>query len=186
MKTRNLSTALMVCVIAAAGVLGSVAAPAQDAPRKGTDVKPERLPGETPPPSGQPGAPGGTEIQAGATADTDVSAQIDATLAQLKTLAERAKSLSASFGDLAALHEGADKSEILMMKRMSDSMQMMAGELQSSMEQYKKLLAEETASESGAMRDEVRNFKGIMDGMALQVNSAVQTLQRLQAQLGQG
>jgi hypothetical protein len=189
-RTRNLSTALLVYAIAAAGALGPVSVPAQDAPKKGTDVKPERPPGEVPPPTGQPGAPGGmgmeTDVQANAMNDADVAAQIDLTLAELKTLADRSKALSASFADLATLHEGADKSEILMMKRMSDSMQAMSAELQTSLMQYKKLLEEETVSESGAMRGEVRGLKTIMDGMARQVNSAVETLQSLQMQLGQG
>lgn len=187
-RTRNLSTALLVYAIAAAGALGPATTQAQDAPRKGTDVKPERLPGDIPPPAGRAGAPGGVgmDMEDNAVNDADVVAQIDLTLAQLKTLTDRARSLSGSFAELATLHEGADKSEILMMKRMSDSMQMMSAELQTSLQQYKKLLQEETVSETGAMRDEVRGFKGIMDGMARQVNSAVQTLQTLQVQLGQG
>jgi hypothetical protein len=48
------------------------------------------------------------------------------------------------------------------------------------------MLEDETASESGSTKAEVRNLKGILDGIARHVDGAVNALQTLQERLGQG
>ncbi len=115
-----------------------------------------------------------------------VVAQIDATLQRMTALTKQAQSLSKSFGELAAAHHGADRSEVLMMQRMSDSMGTMAGEIKMSLQQYKTMIEDETSSQSGAMKTEVRALKGVIDGIAKNVEEGIQTLQKMQTALGQG
>ncbi|HET6349938.1 MAG TPA: hypothetical protein VFH88_12730 [Candidatus Krumholzibacteria bacterium] len=104
----------------------------------------------------------------------------------MSTLAAEAMKLSQSFRELATLHEGADRSEILMMQRMSDAMGSVAGELGLSFKQYQKMVADESTDQSGTMREQVQVLKTVLDAMAGQVDSGVKTLHSLQAQLGQG
>lgn len=114
------------------------------------------------------------------------STQIDSTMLRMSTLIEQSESLSKSFAQLAQLHHGADKSEVLMMQRMSDAMGAMAEEVRASLDVYKKMLGDETASDTGTMKEEVEGLKGILDGIAVQIDLALTTLQRLRLQLGQG
>lgn len=113
-------------------------------------------------------------------------AQVDSTMQQMTRLMETSRTLSKSFAQLAELHHGADKGEIQMMQRVSDSMGVMAGEIKTTLLQYSKMLQDETASESGGMRGDVDNLHGAMATMARQISDAIQTLQRLDIQLGQG
>jgi hypothetical protein len=94
--------------------------------------------------------------------------------------------LSQSFSSLATLHHGADRSEILMMVRVSDAMGSMAAELKMTLAQYKHMLDDESSTESGAMKSEVDGLQAAMQVIAGEVNDAIQTLRRLEAQLGQG
>jgi hypothetical protein len=112
--------------------------------------------------------------------------EVDSTMRRVATLMEKSQTLSKSFSELAADHHGADKSEILMMQRMSDSMGTIAGEIKVSLQQYKKMLGDETTSESGRMKTEVQSFQGVLDGMASHIDEVLGTLQTLQVQLGQG
>jgi hypothetical protein len=115
-----------------------------------------------------------------------VVVQVDSMMERMAALRERAQSYSKSFSELAAIHHGADRKEILMMQRMSDSMGMMAEEIRVSLKQYKNMLENETASETGKTRAEVENFKFILDGIARDVEGAVNRLQILEERLGQG
>jgi hypothetical protein len=112
--------------------------------------------------------------------------QIDSMMQRADRLKHRAASYSQSFGALAENHHGADKKEILMMQRMSDSMGVMAGEIRMSLEQYKDMLEDETPSESGMAKAEVLSFKDVLDSIERDVDRAVNTLQTLQERLGQG
>jgi phage-related tail protein len=105
---------------------------------------------------------------------------------QMTRLMEISATLSKSFAELATLHQGADKSEIQMMQRMSDSMGILAGEVKTTLQQYSKMLHDETTSESKPVRAEVDNLADLMTVIADQISEAVQTLQKLDAQLGQG
>jgi hypothetical protein len=111
---------------------------------------------------------------------------LDQTIQRMTAIVQQAKAFSTTFDKLAALHEGADKSEVLMMKRMSDSMATMAGEIKMSAEQYKRMVGDESATQSGQMRQEVQRLKSIIDGAAKNVEKGMQTLQDLQVALGQG
>ena len=113
-------------------------------------------------------------------------AQVDSTMKQMTLLIQKSRTLSQSFAQLAALHRGADKAEIQMMQRVSDSMGVMAGEINMTLQQYSKMLQDETATESGVMRGDVDNLHGAMATMAREIHDAIQTLQRLDTELGQG
>ncbi len=112
--------------------------------------------------------------------------EVDSTMQRMTGLMDKSRVLSKSFEELAALHQGADKSEIQMMKRMSDSMGIMAGEIRTSLQQYKQLLSDETVSETGKMKAEVQSLRAMMDGIGYDVEQSLETLQTLQDQLGQG
>ncbi|HEX5130854.1 MAG TPA: hypothetical protein VFX92_00055 [Candidatus Krumholzibacteria bacterium] len=174
-------------VVAALGVLTLLGAPfaparAQEAPKKG-EVKPmEPVAPQKEAPLQKPGTIGETDTIEHA----EMAVLVDASVTRATTLTKTAQGLSMSFGKLAALHEGADKSEILMMQRMSDAMGSMASEAGVSLQQYKRMLNEETAAESGAMRNEVTRFKAVLDGILDQVDRGLQSLTKLESQLGQG
>jgi len=115
-----------------------------------------------------------------------VNAVVDSTMVQMDSLIRESQALSTSFADLAALHRGADRSEILMMQRVSDAMGVMAGELKMSLAQYRHLVNDETSTETGTMRNEVDTLHASMQVIAGEVKDAISMLRRLQAQLGQG
>lgn len=73
-----------------------------------------------------------------------------------------------------------------MMQRMNDSMGTMAGEIKVSHQQYKDMLENETFSEGANVKAEVQNFGVILDGIARDIEQAVNTLRTLDEQLGQG
>jgi hypothetical protein len=112
--------------------------------------------------------------------------EADTTMAHMDLLMKQSLALSKSFAELAALHHGADRSEILVMERVSDAMGSMAGELKSTLGQYKKMLDDETTTETGTMKAEVDGLNAAMQVIAGEVTDAIQTLHRLEAQLGQG
>jgi hypothetical protein len=161
-------------------------AQSQTDPQKRQQGPTQVTPPEQKPTTGQPaGQPGGMDDLQGAD-HAAVVAQIDATVERMTAVTKQAQALSKSFGELAAAHHGADKSEVLMMQRMSDSMGTMAGEIKMSLQQYKKMLEDETSSQSGAMKAEVQSLKAIIDGIARNVEEGIQTLQKMQTALGQG
>ncbi len=137
------------------------------------------------PPQSPPAAAG----PAGAPVTVDqieLKADVDSTMAHMDGLMEQSLALSKSFSQLAALHHGADRSEILMMQRVSEAMGSMAAELKSTLAQYKKMLDDETATETGVMKAEVDGLNAAMQVIASEVTEAMRTLHRLEAQLGQG
>ena len=153
---------------------------AQETPNKlsGPQTSPTQPP-EAMPASGPMGAPV-TIDQLG------LKVEADTTMAHMDLLMKQSLALSKSFAGLAALHHGADRSEILVMERVSDAMGSMAGELKSTLAQYKKMLDDETTTETGAMKAEVDGLNAAMQVIAGEVTDAIQTLHRLEAQLGQG
>jgi hypothetical protein len=140
---------------------------------------------ESKPTTSQPGQPGAMDDMNNVNYMNRMM-QVDSTMRRMTIQMEKSQTLSKSFGELAAAHHGADKSEILMMQRMSDSMGTIAGEIKVSLQQYKKMLGEETTSDSGKMKTEVQSFQGVLDGMASHIDEVLETLQTLQVQLGQG
>jgi hypothetical protein len=158
--------------------------------RAGAQTEPEKRPGPVPQATKVPTTPpGATAGPAGAPAtldDESLKAQVDSTLLWMQSVISDAQSLSASFATLAPAHHGADRSEILMMQRMSDAMATMAGEVMTTLRQYKTMLDDETASDTGAMKADVQELKAAIVVIAGEVADAVQSLHRLQAQLGQG
>jgi hypothetical protein len=112
--------------------------------------------------------------------------EVDTTMTRMDRLMKQSLVLSQSFAELAALHHGADRSEILMMQRVSDAMGSMASELKTTLAQYKRMLDDETSSENGAMKAEVDELNSAMQVIAGEVMDAIQTLRRLEGQLGQG
>ena len=72
------------------------------------------------------------------------------------------------------------------MERVSDAMGSMAAELKSTLAQYKHMLDDETTTETGAMKAEVDGLNAAMQVIAGEVTDAIQTLHRLELQLGQG
>ena len=185
MKTRISVAVVAILAFVVAGSLSSVwGAPQQDPPKK--DRVPEKFqnPNETriPDLGGPIGELEGTTLRQ----HMDVISQVDSMMQRMNGLAARTQSYSESFARLAAAHHGADKTEILMMQRMSESMGMMAKEIKTSLQQYKDMLEDETASESGSMKAEVQSFKGILDGIAMDLEEAGKTLATLEGQLGQG
>ena len=173
-------------VLALAVGFSSVWAQSQTEPQKRQQGPTQITPPEQKPAAVQPtGQTGATDDLQGADHAT-VIAQLDATLQRMTALTKQAQALSKSFGEIAAAHHGADKSEVVMMQRMSDSMGTMAGEIKMSLEQYKNMLEDETSSQSGAIKTEVQSLKGIIDGIARNVEEGVQTLQKMLTALGQG
>jgi len=185
MKSRILVAVSAIIAFAVAGSLSPVRAEIQQNP-----PKKQSLP-QTPPvvPESK------TVVQGGGLGGMDASTMteqmavmmpVDSMMQRMTMLMKRAQSYSKSFGELAEVHHGADKKEILMMQRMADSMGMMAGEIKVSLQQYKDMLDDETSSESGSMRVEVHSFKATLDGIASYIEQATNTLQMLEERLGQG
>jgi hypothetical protein len=168
-----------------AGALSPVWGDPQVDPQKRQGAPPQPIQPEPKTPTDQPAQAGGMDDMNNMDYATRMM-QVDSSMQRVHILFEKSQTLSKSFGKLAVAHHGADKSEILMMQRMSDSMGTMAGELNTTLQQYKKMLGDETVSESGKMKTEVQSLKGYMDSIAGHVEEALQTLQKLQAQLGQG
>jgi phage-related protein len=184
-SSMSVSVIAILAIVAIAG-FASVRGYAQEPPKKGDYPKPPQTPPELKPqttPTGSAGAVGYAEADMNY---ADLALMVDESIARMEVAVEKARTLSTSFGELSALHEGADKSEILMMQRMSGSMGSMAAEMKVSLQQYKKLLDDETATESGKVKTEVQNLKGVMDGITNQIDQGLQTLQSMLAQLGQG
>jgi len=184
MKTRILVAVTAILAFAVAGSLSPVwGVPQQESPHKGPAPRTSPTPPET-----KIQEQGGEVAGMGDTTITSMSVmgQIDSMTQRMSVLMEKSESYSRQFGVLAATHHGADKSEILMMQRMSDSMGMMAGEIKASLQQYKEMLEDETTSESGSMKAEVQSFRGILDGIARNIEGAINTLQVLEERLGQG
>ena len=102
---------------------------------------------------------------------------------RMATIIDMSQELSKSFAQLADRHHGADRSEVLMMQRMSDAMGTIAGEVKMSMVVYKKMLDDETASDTATMKVEVENLKRVLDIIAVQVDLGLDMLQRLRLQL---
>ena len=131
------------------------------------------------PPAGPIGAP--------VTVDPlQLKAEADSAMVHMDLIMKQSLDLSKSFAQLASLHHGADKSEILVMERVSDAMGSMASELKSTLVQYKRMLDDETSTETGAMKAEVDGLNAAMQVIAGEVTDAIQTLHRLESQLGQG
>ncbi len=181
MRARMSFAILVFFALAVAGGFFARPGNTQEAPKKGK--QPIEQPYPTPKTAAdQPGQPGGED-------DIDTvpnTAPIDSAIQRMTVLVQQSQALSKSFANLATLHEGADRGEILVMQRMSDATAAMAGEIKMSLQQYKKMLNDETASDTGSMRSEVQGLKSIMDGLAREIDDAVQTLQALQGQMGQG
>lgn len=174
-RTKLISVSTILVLVLAGGFSLVKGVPQDETPNKSRPTPqvspPPPKPDEQPPRLGGPGLGGGT-------------AQIDSTMQRMALLVERAQALSKSFGELAQLHHGADKSEVLMMQRMSDAMGSMAQEVNSSLGVYKKMLGDETASDTGTMKAEVQGLKATLDIIAGEVAQALGTLQRLQSQVG--
>lgn len=173
-------TAIVTLVLAAAPVYagnGGTAEPFKH-PGPGTQHGPN-TPAPDEPAPGPLGAP--------VTVDpSQLTAQVDSTMLQMESLIKQSQALSQSFASLAALHHGADRSEILVMQRVSDAMGAMAGELKMTLEQYKRMLEDETNTETGKMKSEVDGLHAAMEVIAGEVSDAIKTLHRLEGQLGQG
>lgn len=155
-------------------------------PQKEPEKRPGPVPQSTTVPAPRPDPAAGP---AGAPAELDdesLRAEVDSTLLWMQGVIAESQSLSKSFAALAAAHHGADRSEILMMQRMSDAMSTMGGEVMTTLRQYKTLLDDETVSDTGLMKAEVQQLKAAIVVIAGEVADAVTTLHRLQAQLGQG
>jgi hypothetical protein len=186
MKTRTLVAVVTFLAFAGAGSLSYAQGDRQqEPPKKGRAARTSPMPSETTTQNQGGGALGGLN-ETPTTANVDVITQVDSMMQQMTMLKEKAQSYAKSFGVLAAVHHGTDKSEILMMQRMSDSMGMIAAEIEVSLRQYKEMLNDETASESGGTKAEVLSFTDILYGIAGYINGAVNTLQTLQERLGQG
>lgn len=186
MKTRMPLAIAAILALVVAGALSQVWGHPQVQPPKRQQGPTQPAPPDPKTPTGQPGGQVGGMDDMNNMDYANRMMQVDSLMARMTILIEKSQILSKSFGDLAVAHHGADKSEILMMQRMSDSMGTMAGELKTSLQQYKKMLGDETASEAGRMKTEVQSLKGVMDGIAGHIEEALQTLQKLQTQLGQG
>lgn len=156
----------------------------------GAQTEPEKRPGPAPahgPKEPPPPAPAAGPVGAPVTVDASaLTAQADSTMRHMDLLMKQSLALSKSFAELATLHHGADRSEILMMQRVSDAMGSMAAELKGTLAQYKLMLNDETATETGAMKSEVDGLHAAMQVIAGEVTDAIQTLHRLEGQLGQG
>jgi hypothetical protein len=181
MKQRTLISAAAVLAFSLAGLsFAQDQFPDNPQKRKGPVPRTDAVPPELASPvSGALGSPGAADR-------TALKAQIDATMERMARRVEESQALAESFANLAELHHGADRSEILMMQRMSETMGTMAGEVGTSLAQYKKMLDDETASESGNMKAEVQSLKTVTDVIAAEIDQAITTLQKLQLQLGQG
>lgn len=153
-------------------------------------AEPEKRPGPGPqsgPKAPPPPPPATGPVGAPVTVDSnDLSVDVDSTMQRMDVLMKESLALSRSFASLAPLHHGADRSEILMMQRVSDAMGAMAGELKTTLAQYKRMLDDETSTETGAMKSEVDGLHAAMEVIAGEVGDAIRTLHRLEAQLGQG
>jgi hypothetical protein len=113
-------------------------------------------------------------------------ARADSTMRRMNDMIVKSNTLSTYFGDLAELHHGADKTEILTMQQMSKSMGMMANEVNVVLQQYKTLLRAETSSEPRRVMDEINGLRSVVDRMATQIESVLSTLETIQGQMGQG
>ena len=183
MKTKILVAVAAIVAFAIAGSLSPVKGePQQEVPKKGRIQPTTQLPSETE----FQGDKMGRMDDENTMENMSIIMQVDSMMQRMTVLMERTQAYSKSFGLLAAAHHGADKKEIQMMQRMSDSMGTMAGEIKMSLQQYKDTLENETTSESGSMRSEVQDFGGVFYGMATYIEQAVNTLQTLEEQLGQG
>ncbi len=171
---------LVLMAVALTLALAQSMARAQDTPNKlsGPHTSPARPP-ETVPAAGPIGAPVTIDQPA-------LKAEADSAMVHMDLLMKQSLALSKSFAELAVLHHGADRSEILVMERVSDAMGSMAGELKSTLAQYKHMLDDETTTETGAMKAEVDGLNAAMQVIAGEVADAIQTLHRLESQLGQG
>jgi hypothetical protein len=116
----------------------------------------------------------------------ELKTEVDSTMTRMDSLMKQSLSLSQSFSSLAALHKGVDKSEILVMARVCDALGSMAAELKTTLVQYKHMVDDESSTESSTMRSEVGGLRVAMQAIAGEVNDAIRTLRRLEAQLGQG
>ena len=184
MKTRILVSVAAILALAVAGSISSVWGEPQEPQRHNRvqQTSPMSSAKELPDQGNGMGGMNDTPTRD----DMYVMMRVDSMMQRMAFLMERTQSYSKSFGALAAAHHGADQKEILMMQRMSDSMGMMAREIKVSLQQYKDMLEDETSSENGNMRAEVRSFEGVLDSIAKYIDGAVSTLQTLQEQLGQG
>jgi hypothetical protein len=113
-------------------------------------------------------------------------ARVDSTMRRMNDMIVKSNTLSTYFGDLAELHHGADRAEILTMQQMSKSMGIMASEVNVVLRQYKTMVEDETSSEPGQVKGEVDGLKSVIDRMATQIESALSTLETIQGQMGQG
>src|SRR5262245_51492686 len=130
MRTHSLMV-VMVMVLALAGAQRSARAQAEPQKRPGSAAQSgPNTPPPVPPVAGPMGAP--------VTIDPlQVKAEADSAMVHMDLLMKQSLGLSRSFAQLAELHHGADRSEILVMERVSDAMGSMAGELKSTLAQYK-------------------------------------------------
>jgi hypothetical protein len=181
----------MVAAMALTTAVGEMEARAEAAPPKRQAEEPDKHP--APGRQLDPGAtapvtmPASGPVGAPVTVDPlQLKANVDSTMTRMDSLMKESMALSQSFSSLAALHHGADKSEILMMQRVSDAMGSMASELKTTLGQYKRMLDDETSAETGTMKSEVDGLQAAMTVIAGEVDDAIRTLHRLEAQLGQG
>jgi hypothetical protein len=181
-----MKTVLCIALASALAVATTLApghAFAQAEPEKRPGPVPQASPAPVPSTVAQPGPTGAPEDDA---TRVNLKAALDSTMTRMDELMKQSTMLSSSFAELATLHHGADKSEILMMQRVSDALGAMADEVKQTVAQYKRMLDDESALETGAMKSEVDGLHAVMEVIAGEVDDALQTLQRLQAQLGQG
>ncbi|HKW13601.1 MAG TPA: hypothetical protein VJS69_03860 [Candidatus Krumholzibacteria bacterium] len=186
---KPIAAVAILAVMATTTVLGHVDARAQAMHQRPAE-EPQKHPGpgrQTDPNAPPPVMPVSGPVGAPVTVDQlQLKTDVDSTMTRMDALMKESLSLSQSFSSLAALHHGADKSEILMMQRVSDAMGSMAAELKSTLAQYKHLLDDETTTETGTMRSEVDGLQAAMQVIAGEVDDSIRTLRRLEAQMGQG
>jgi len=179
---KPIATVVILLALALTTAFGQVDARAQAEPEKrpgpGRQLDPNQIP-PVMPVSGPIGSPISVE-------PLQLKAEVDTTMTRMDSLMKQSLALSQSFASLATLHHGADRSEILMMVRVSDAMGSMAAELKMTLAQYKHMLDDESSTESRTMKSEVDGLQTAMRVIAGEVNDAIQTLHRLEAQLGQG
>jgi hypothetical protein len=187
---KPIATVAIVVLVIATTALGQIEARAQAPPPKRPAEEPEKHPApgrqldpDAPPPPKPASGPVGSPVMVD---PVQIKTEVDSTMTRMDVLMKESLSLSQSFASLAALHHGADKSEILMMQRVSDAMGSMAAELKSTLAQYKHMLDDESSTETGTMKSEVDSLQASMQVIAGEVNDAIRTLRRLEAQLGQG
>jgi len=105
---------------------------------------------------------------------------------QMSEMMGRSKKLSQTLGQMMKTHRGQMGDQIQTMQQMSESMGTMAQQMKADLQRCNQLLQDQNMMKNQGMHEQMGNLRDHMDGMATQMNGALDNLESITKTLDQG